>query len=158
MTLSKAIPDSFIIYMANRVFHLVQCPREDELGESLLPLPVFIKSVYRKCSLSPAVLFASLIYLERLKKRLPVGSNGEYDTPYKLFLSSVILATKYIEDHRKHTMVIYKFVSSLYNLKELSEMERSFLGFLNFDLYVDRDEMFEFTKKHQDKLETNRYV
>ncbi|CAO3658076.1 unnamed protein product [Rhizopus stolonifer] len=128
----KTIPDTFITYMAHRAYHLVQCPREPEYAHHrmLPPLPVFIKSVYKKCLLAPAVLIIGLIYMERLKKILPKGSNGEYDTPYKLFLSAIILATKYIEDHGTHTVTIYKFVSPIYALKELSEMERSFLDFL----------------------------
>lgn len=54
----------------------------------------------------------------------------EYDTPYKLFLAAMIVATKYIEDYSSHAASIYKVVSKLYTSRELNEMERSFLGVL----------------------------
>ena len=59
----------------------------------------------------------------------------EYDTPYKLFLASMIVATKYIEDYKSHASSIYKIVSPLYSSKDLNEMERSFLGVLKVFVY-----------------------
>jgi hypothetical protein len=45
-----------------------------------------------------------------------------------MFIASAILATKFIEDSNTIAQSIYRLVSPLYNSKEISEMERSFLG------------------------------
>ncbi|RCI01083.1 hypothetical protein CU097_015592 [Rhizopus azygosporus] len=142
-------------YMAYIARNLVQCSRERIYHQhTLLPsLPKFVKAIFKKCRLSPAVTVVGLIYLERLKKNLPNGAKGEYDTPYKLFLAAMILATKYIEDHSGHAVYIYRVVSPIYTPQELNEMERSFLNILKFNLYVDSDQVDKFVKAHQDKLQ-----
>lgn len=60
----------------------------------------------------------------------------EYDTPYKLFLAAMIVATKYIEDYASHAVSIYRIVAPLYTSRELNEMERSFLGVLKVTTYI----------------------
>lgn len=74
----KSSPEPLLSYMVYHVHHLVQCSTECEYYQhTLLPsLPRFIKSVYRKCRLSTSVLVISLIYLERLKRKLPSEANG----------------------------------------------------------------------------------
>ncbi|ORE07830.1 cyclin domain-containing protein [Rhizopus microsporus var. microsporus] len=124
-------------YMAYIARNLVQCSKERIYHQhTLLPsLPKFVKAIFKKCRLSPAVTVVGLIYLERLKKNLPNGAKGEYDTPYKLFLAAMILATKYIEDHSDHAVYIYRAVSPIYTPQELNEMERSFLNILKVRKY-----------------------
>ncbi|GAA5816450.1 hypothetical protein MFLAVUS_009979 [Mucor flavus] len=147
----RSSPEPLLSYMVSNIDDLVQCSKERRYYQHLLlpDLPVFIKLVYQKCRLTPTVLVIGLIYLERLKKNLPDQAQGEYDTPYKLFLAAMIVATKYIEDYSSHALSIYKIVSPLYTSRELNEMERSFLGVLKFDLYVDITEMDRFVEEHQ---------
>jgi 2-polyprenyl-3-methyl-5-hydroxy-6-metoxy-1,4-benzoquinol methylase len=45
-----------------------------------------------------------------------------------MFIAAIVLASKFIEDSNKMTHAIHKFISPLYNSRELNEMERSFLG------------------------------
>ncbi|KAI8981839.1 cyclin domain-containing protein [Mycotypha africana] len=132
LTFKYSSPKPLLSYMVSNIDHLVQCSKERIYYQHLLlpELSTFIHTVYKKCKLSPTVLVIGLIYLERLKKNLPPQAQGEYDTPYKLFLAAIIIATKYIEDYNSHAVVIYKVVSALYSTKELNEMERSFLGVL----------------------------
>ncbi|GAA5804071.1 hypothetical protein HPULCUR_009557 [Helicostylum pulchrum] len=147
----RSSPEPLLSYMVSNIDDLVQCSKERRYYQHLLlpELPIFIKLVYQKCRLTPTVLVIGLIYLERLKKNLPDQAQGEYDTPYKLFLAAMIVATKYIEDYSSHALSIYKIVSPLYTSRELNEMERSFLGVLKFDLYVDITEMDRFVEEHQ---------
>ncbi|CAO3691755.1 unnamed protein product [Rhizopus microsporus] len=136
---------SYITYIAR---NLVQCSRERIYHQhTLLPsLSKFVKTIFKKCRLSPAVIVVGLIYLDRLKKNLPNGAKGEYDTPYKLFLAAMILATKYIEDHSGHAVHIYRVVSPIYTPRELNEMERSFLNILKVkEIYVYKMESTELT-------------
>lgn len=52
----------------------------------------------------------------------------EFDTPYKMFIAAVILASKFVEDANTMAHSIYKLVAPLYNARAINEMERSFLG------------------------------
>ncbi|CAO3611386.1 unnamed protein product [Mucor fragilis] len=151
----RSSPEPLLSYMVSNIDDLVQCSKERRYYQHMLlpDLPTFIKLVYQKCHLTPTVLVIGLIYLERLKKNLPDQAQGEYDTPYKLFLAAMIVATKYIEDYASHAVSIYRIVAPLYTSRELNEMERSFLGVLKFDLYVDISEMDRFVEEHQESLE-----
>lgn len=128
----RSSPEPLLSYMVSNIDDLVQCSKERRYYQHMLlpELPKFIKLVYQKCRLTPTVLVIGLIYLQRLKKNLPEQSQGEYDTPYKLFLAAMIVATKYIEDYSSHALSIYRIVAPLYTARELNEMERSFLGVL----------------------------
>lgn len=129
--------DNLIAFTAFNVKTLLKCSTERiYYQQKLLPnLKTFIKHVYFHCKLTPTILVVSLIYLNRLKNGLPRQSRGEFDTPYKMFIAAVILASKFIEDSSKIVHSIYKLISPLYNAKEISEMERSFLGVIKVNLY-----------------------
>ncbi|KAI8986431.1 cyclin domain-containing protein [Pilobolus umbonatus] len=151
----KSSPEPFLSYMVSHISDLVPCSKKRKhYQHMLLPkLDIFIMSIYQDCHLTPAVLVIGLIYLKRVRRNLPRESHGDYDTSYKLFLAAVIIATKYIEDFVSNAVSIYKVVSPLYSSKELNEMERSFLGILQFNLHVDLGEIYKFISEHQESLE-----
>lgn len=55
-------------------------------------------------------------------------STIEFDTPYKLFLASVVLASKFLEDSNPVARNIYHVVAPVYSAEDLTVMERSFLA------------------------------
>ncbi|KAI7904048.1 uncharacterized protein BX663DRAFT_506209 [Cokeromyces recurvatus] len=122
--------DNLIAYTAIHVKTLLKCSKERHYYQQrLLPtLPIFIRHIFYHCKLTPTILIIAIIYLGRLKSNLPRKSRGEFDTPYKMFIAAVILASKFAEDSNKIAHSIYRLVAPLYNHKEINEMERSFLG------------------------------
>ncbi|CAO3641427.1 unnamed protein product [Mucor fragilis] len=122
--------DNLIAYTAFNVKTLLECSKERvHYQQRLLPtLPIFVRHVFYHCKLTPTILVVALIYLGRLKNGLPHKSKGEFDTPYKMFIAAVILASKFVEDANTMAHSIYKLVAPLYNAREINEMERSFLG------------------------------
>ncbi|CAO3682008.1 unnamed protein product [Rhizopus stolonifer] len=122
-----------IAYTATNVKSLLECSKErSHYQHRLLPtLDVFVKHMFYHCNLTPAILIVALIYLERLKNKLPHQSRGEFDTPYKMFISATVLASKFIEDSKSMTQSIYKFSSPLYSSKDVNNMERYFLSIIN---------------------------
>ncbi|KAI9026672.1 cyclin domain-containing protein [Phycomyces nitens] len=151
----KHSPDPLLSYATLNVDTLIKCSKKKTYFQHrLLPdLACFIRHIYFKCHITPTVLVIGLIYLERLKASLPSQSRGEYDTPYKMFLAAVVLASKFADDNNSVTHSVYRFVSPLYSRKELNEMERSFLGVIKFNLYVDLSQVSCFVKEHQDAIE-----
>ncbi|CAO3627559.1 unnamed protein product [Mucor hiemalis] len=125
--------DNLIAYTAYNVKTLLECSKERHYyQQKLLPaLPIFIRHIFYHCKLTPIILVVALIYLRRLKTGLPRKSTGEFDTPYKMFIAAVILASKFVEDTNKIAHSIYRLVAPLYSAKEINEMERSFLGMFN---------------------------
>ncbi|CAO3670440.1 unnamed protein product [Rhizopus stolonifer] len=122
--------NDLIAFTASNVKTLLECSKEKlHYQHRLLPtLHVFIKHTFYHCKLTPDILIVALIYLNRLKNSLPHKSKGEFDTPYKMFIAAVVLASKFIEDSNTMTHSIHKFISPLYNSRQVNEMERSFLA------------------------------
>ncbi|KAG2221504.1 hypothetical protein INT45_008829 [Circinella minor] len=143
-------PDQLLAQISTNVAVIVKCPQEaGSLAHKRLPsLPNFIHQVYTKSRMTPTLLVVALIYLERLQKKLPNGSQGEYDTPYKLFLASVVLASKFLEDSYPVARSIYRVVAPVYSMAEISVMERSFLGVIKYDLFVKLDQVCRFVQDH----------
>jgi len=97
-------------------------------------------------------IVVSLIYINRLKKTLPSTAQGDFDTPYKIFLSSILVASKYLSDHALQNKNIANITNGLYTNRDVNTMERSFLGMLRYDLWVEADEIKAFLEEHKVEL------
>ncbi|RIA91224.1 hypothetical protein C1645_692906 [Glomus cerebriforme] len=124
------------------------------MNNSSLPnLIHFIKSVTTKSRVSKMTMVVGLIYVDRLKKTLPSSARGDFDTPYKIFLSAILVASKYLSDHSLQNKTIADITDGLYTNKDVNTMERSFLGLLKYNLWVDADEVKSFLEEHRVELD-----
>lgn len=115
----------------------------------LPPLNEFIHDFYKQ-KIPCAVKLFTLIYLLRLKSKLPDNARGGYDTPYRLFLAAVLTSSKYLsETGTGLTSMHLSFLTRhLYTPKDINRMERSFLGLLRYDLWVSPDDIQSFIKSY----------
>ncbi|ORZ17925.1 hypothetical protein BCR42DRAFT_350379 [Absidia repens] len=143
-------PEPAFSFMVKKIDGLLDCSAAVMTGHrrTLPSLTSFVRQVYVKCRLSPAILVIALIYIHRLQQELPLDSKGDYDTPHKVFLAAVILACKFSDDSKSRVQSIYRCVSVVYNNIELNEMERSFLSVVKYDLYVDMKQVAGFVQEH----------
>ncbi|CAO3649018.1 unnamed protein product [Cunninghamella echinulata] len=145
-------PEPALTFMAQKIDGLLDCSTtssQQHPKKKILPsLSSFVKQVYTKCRLSPSILVIAMIYIHRLQQQLPIDSKGDYDTPHKVFLAAVLLACKFNEDSKSRVLAIYRCVSVVYTNREVTEMERSFLGVVKYDLYVDMKQVTRFIKEH----------
>jgi hypothetical protein len=70
-------------------------PIKEGFDASLPSLESFIKSIVRKSKCHVPTLLVTLVYLDRLKLRLPARSSGSPSTRYRVFLATLIVASKY---------------------------------------------------------------
>jgi hypothetical protein len=70
--------DNLIAFTAFNVKTLLECSKERVYYQQrLLPaLPIFVRHVFYHCKLTPAILVVAIIYLDRLKRNLPLKSIG----------------------------------------------------------------------------------
>jgi hypothetical protein len=71
-------------------------PDSSKGGDELPSLGNFIKTIMRKSKCHVPTLLCTLVYLERLKERLPSHARGCHTTRHRVFLASLIVAAKYL--------------------------------------------------------------
>lgn len=121
----------------------------------LPPLATFIANLFQRSQLPPSVCLVSLIYLQRLKTQLSPLARGDHDTPYRLFIAAIVAASKFMLEPRQSltSQDVAAMIDHVYTPKEINSMERSFLGLIKFDLFVDIHAIKDYLAMHGTLLE-----
>lgn len=124
-------------------------PRQETTTTPSLPsLEAFITSLVEKSHVQVSTLMSSLVYLARLQKRLPPVAKGMRCTVHRIFLASLILAAKNLNDSspkNKH-WARYSCVSGFpgfgFSVTEVNLMEKQLLFLLDWDLRIINADLF----------------
>ncbi|KAI4156909.1 MAG: hypothetical protein L6R39_000922 [Caloplaca ligustica] len=118
------------------------------LQPALPSLEVFIQSLVDRSHVQVPTLMSSLIYLSRLQQRLPPVAKGMRCTVHRIFLASLILAAKNLNDSspkNKH-WARYSSVKGYdgfgFSLTEVNLMEKQLLFLLDWDLRINPEDLY----------------
>ncbi|KAG2202655.1 uncharacterized protein EV154DRAFT_490548 [Mucor mucedo] len=142
-------PEALLAFTTLTTDNLIHCSNQPN-ARRLPPLNEFIQDFYKQKKIPCAVKLFTLIYLKRLKSKLPDHARGGPDTPYRLFLAALLTSSKYLSEAGTgltSTHVSY-LTHQLYTPKDINRMERSFLGLLRYDLWVSSDHIHAFIKAY----------
>lgn len=125
------------------------------LSPALLPdLLPFIRKITEQTRLQVATVIVALVYVNRLKLILPQGYVTEYGTSHRIFLSSVLVASKFLDDDPLTTKKLVDVTGGeIWTSKDLTRMEMAFLKFLKWDLRVEWPEIRKLLKEQNLKAD-----
>ncbi|KAG2188756.1 hypothetical protein INT44_003895 [Umbelopsis vinacea] len=103
------------------------------------PLREFITNLVRKSGLHTGTFLATLVYLDRLRQSLYTVAKGMPCTCHRVFLSTLIITAKYVNDTSPKNRHWAKY-SSVFSVAEVNLMEKQLLVLLDFHLSITMDE------------------
>lgn len=166
---TSPVSPNMIQYLAIKASAVIRCepvdislpptppstPPTDDLDDflprqPLLPtLEQFITSVVERSHVQVPTLMSSLVYLDRLARKLPPVAKGMRCTVHRIFLASLILAAKNLNDsspknkHWARYSNVRGFEGFGFSLTEVNLMEKQLLFLLDWDLRITQDDLLE---------------
>lgn len=125
-------------------------PRPVRQEDGPLPsLEEFITQLVVSSNVQVPTLMSTLVYLNRLKSQLQPMAKGLRCTTHRIFLASLILSAKYLNDSspkNKHWATYSVIQNEAYNFgfsrTEVNLMEKQLLSLLNWELRITEDDLF----------------
>ena len=161
------VSHDMISYLAQKATQVIRC--EPSINKNLPPTPPasppqhaassirepalpsveeFITSIVERSHVQTATLMTSLVYLSRLRSRLPPVAKGMRCTVHRIFLASLILAAKNLNDsspknkHWARYTSVRGYDNFGFSITEVNLMEKQLLGLLDWDLNVTEADLF----------------
>ena len=106
-----------------------------------VPLTQFISKLIEYSNVQTPTLMAALVYLNRLRNALPGNAVGIETTRHRIFLASLILSAKSLNDSSPLNKHWTKYTDGLLSNKDVNSAERELIGILKWNLNVDEQEI-----------------
>jgi G1/S-specific cyclin PLC1 len=160
------VSQDMISYLAQKASQVIRC--EPSLNKNLPPTPPasppqhaastreaplpsveeFITSLVERSHVQVPTLMTSLVYLSRLRSRLPPVAKGMKCTTPRIFLAALILAAKNLNDsspknkHWARYTAVRGYEGFGFSITEVNLMEKQLLFLLDWDLRITPEDLY----------------
>jgi hypothetical protein len=143
----KAIPCfKWLEYIEGFIHHLFPCPLMTPTTVKYPKLSQMLHSLFYHTETGFGTVILALFYLKRLKDFHP-SYHGSPGSMQRVMYTSVIVAAKYTCDDAYDNAVWSKASRGLFDNTETNRMEREFLYYLHYRLYVSEQEWNQFIER-----------
>ncbi|KAF1801820.1 hypothetical protein V8B55DRAFT_1474222 [Mucor lusitanicus] len=138
-------------------------------------LVYFILKITSQARITCHIAVVALLYIERCKAALPKNAIGDQDTIHRIFVASLLVASKYLhgtcwglsqnvvteEQQQKSTEETPVWLSNarmasicsrFYTLQEINQLELSFLNLIKYNCFVNPIEVQDYLVLHRQDL------
>ncbi|CAO2655859.1 Nn.00g046620.m01.CDS01 [Neocucurbitaria sp. VM-36] len=164
------VSQDMISYLSQKATQVIRCEPSSHLNKNLPPTPPasppqhaarqssseppmpsveeFITSLVERSHVQVPTLMTSLVYLSRLRSRLPPVAKGMRCTVHRIFLASLILAAKNLNDsspknkHWARYSAVRGYENFGFSITEVNLMEKQLLFLLDWDLRINPEDLY----------------
>lgn len=159
----QPVSKAMISYLASTTLTVIRCessplatPPTSPAGEfngkgqlsapepTLESLGQFILTLVSRSHVQTPTLMTSVVYLTRLRSRLPPSAKGMSCTCHRVFLAALILAAKNVNDSSPKNKYWARYTQGLFSISEVNLMEKQLLCLLDWDLRVTTEDLCHF--------------
>lgn len=163
------VSKDMISYLSQKATSVIRCEQAPQINKNLPPTPPatppqeaaqlardtslptveeFITSIVERSHVQVPTLMTSLVYLSRLRARLPPVAKGMRCTVHRIFLASLILAAKNLNDsspknkHWARYSSVNGYPNFGFSITEVNLMEKQLLFLLDWDLRINPEDLY----------------
>ncbi|CDK25414.1 unnamed protein product [Kuraishia capsulata CBS 1993] len=116
-------------------------PKKNSKERVLPSLMTFITKLVRYTNVYTGTLMSTLVYLEKLKAKLPQDAQALPCTRHRIFLACLILSAKYHNDSSPKNKHWTRATEGFFSREDVNLMERQLLYLLDWDLKVEEKDL-----------------